>query len=182
MPPSSDQDERRFGPTRQPAEVSRSTPALDITLTTDWVSPSLARDRVRTWLTNHHWSPAHTDDLVLAVNEAVTNSIEHGYGISPEEAVTGPALPHATIEVHGEIALDEQGRRYAEFVIRDRGGWRTPTSDATRGNGIRLMQACTADFAIHHGITGTTVRFRSHPLPGLPHQGPMGPADDNGVG
>lgn len=182
MPPSSDQDERRFGPTRQPAEVPRATPAFDITLTTDWVSPSVVRDRVRSWLANHHWSPAHTDDLVLAVNEAVTNSIEHGYGISPEEAITGPALAHAMIEVHGEIAFDEQGRRYAEFVIRDGGDWRSPTDDATRGNGIRLMKACTADFAIHHGDTGTTVRFRSHPLPALPHHGPGGTPDGSGVG
>ncbi len=181
MPPSSDQDERRIGPARRAVEVSRSTPALDIALTTDWVSPSVARDRVRAWLISHHWSPAHTDDLVLAVNEAVTNSIEHGYGISPEAVATGPALPHATVEVHGEIAFDDQGRRYAEFVVRDRGDWRIPTSDATRGNGIRLMRACTADFTIQHSISGTTVRLRSHPLPALSHQGPVETTDDTGA-
>ena len=38
------------------------------------------------WLTTHGWPPAAQEDLVLAVNEAVSNSVEHGYGVQPGAA------------------------------------------------------------------------------------------------
>ena len=116
----------------------------------------------------HHWSPSHAEDLVLAVNEAVTNSIEHGHGLDPEQPTASPEWTHSTVEVHGQIVIDEQGRRRVELIIRDNGRWRPPTFDPRRGNGVTLMRACTDDVTISSSDSGTTVRLLSRPLPSLP--------------
>lgn len=156
MPPSS---ERQLGndPTR--ADVAQT---LDLVLAADWISPSVARDRVRGWLRANRWSPAHTDDLVLAINEAVSNSIEHGYRIGPDEA----PRPE-TVEIHGTINRAANGSRQAELVVRDQGVWQPPTEDprSTRGQGIRLMRACVEHLTIDGTDKGTTVVMHGRPVP-----------------
>jgi serine/threonine-protein kinase RsbW len=148
VPPSS---ERQLGnePTRAPG-----VPTLSLVLAADWISPSVARDRVRAWLKANQWSPAHTDDLVLAVNEAVSNSIEHGYQISQDD----PPGPQ-TIEVDGVITRASNGIRHAKISVRDTGSWVPPTVDeySTRGQGIRLMRACVEHLTIDGTSDGTTV-------------------------
>ena len=156
MPPSS---ERQLGnePTR--ADVAQT---LDLVLPADWVSPSVARDQVRTWLRANRWSPAHTDDLVLAVNEAVSNSIEHGYLVGPDDPPT-----QETVEVHGRIHRAADGSRHVELTIRDTGTWLPPVESAptTRGQGIRLMRACVDHLTIDGNSDGTTVTLHSRPVP-----------------
>jgi anti-sigma regulatory factor (Ser/Thr protein kinase) len=135
---------------------------LDLVLAADWVSPSVARDRVRTWLRANRWSPAHTDDLVLAVNEAISNSIEHGYRIGP-----GEPPREDLVTIRGEITQAADGSRSAEIVVRDSGVWRPPTEDgnSTRGQGIRLMRACVEHLSIDGSDKGTTVVMHSRPVP-----------------
>jgi serine/threonine-protein kinase RsbW len=150
VPPSSEQDDSRLG--------------FELVLAADWITPSVARDRVRSWLRTHHWSPAHTDDLVLAVNEAVSNSIEHGYGLVPDMAT--PLDDRSTVEVHARLDTDPDGTRRVEFTIRDRGRWLEPTGGpSTRGHGVRIMRACVENVRIDHGPAGTTVVLHSWPLP-----------------
>jgi serine/threonine-protein kinase RsbW len=156
VPPSS---ERQLGnePTR--ADVAQT---LDLVLAADWISPSVARDQVRTWLRANRWSPAHTDDLVLAVNEAVSNSIEHGYQVGPDDPSS-----HKTVEIHGRVLRARDGSRHVELVVRDTGRWLPPAEDArtTRGQGIRLMRACVEDLTIDGNADGTTVTLHSRPVP-----------------
>jgi anti-sigma regulatory factor (Ser/Thr protein kinase) len=135
---------------------------LDLDLAADWISPSVARDRVRAWLRANGWSPAHIDDLVLAVNEAISNSIEHGYEIGPDDA---PSM--ATVQIHGMIHRASDGSRHAELTIRDNGTWRPPTDDdhTTRGQGLRLMRACVDHLVIDGHPHGTTVIMHSRPTP-----------------
>lgn len=171
MPPSSEQDERRPGPADDATREQVGTRAearLDVVLAVDWVSPSIVRERVQAWLLAHRWSPAQADDLVLAVNEAVTNSIEHGYGVHPEEQAVSPRWAHSSVEVRGEVILDEQRRRRVELTIVDGGRWRPPTVDPDRGNGITLMRACADNVTISPGDNGTTVHLLSRPLPPSP--------------
>ena len=127
-------------------------PPLDLTLAADWVSPSVARDRVRTWLRAGGWTSPHLDDLVLAINEAVSNSIEHGYGI-------GPGSPAGTgvVELRGEMT-----DHHVTVTVRDSGTWRPPVDDpaSTRGQGIRLMRACVDDVTVEGSADGTTVVLR----------------------
>lgn len=154
MPPSS---ERQLGdePTRADAQQT-----LDLVLSADWISPSVARDRVRTWLRANHWSSTQIDDLVLAVNEAISNSIEHGYQVGPEDPPS-----EATVEIHGRIV--HTGSRHVRLTIRDTGRWLAPVEGAptTRGQGIRLMRACVAHLTIDGHANGTTVTLHSRPVP-----------------
>jgi len=156
VPPSS---ERQLGnePTR--ADVAQT---LDLVLAADWISPSVARDRVRGWLRANRWSPAHTDDLVLAVNEAISNSIEHGYQVGPEDPPTTE-----TVEIHGVIHRADNGSRHVEFTVRDAGAWQPPNEDghSTRGQGLRLMRACVEHVTVDGGDGGTTVTLHSRPVP-----------------
>jgi len=144
-------------PTR--ADVGQT---LDVVLAADWISPSIARDKVRAWLRANGWSPAHIDDLVLAVNEAISNSIEHGYRIGPADPPSGE-----TIEISGGIHRAPDGSRRVEFTVRDRGAWLPPTEDghSTRGQGLRLMRACVEHLSVAGGTGGTTVTLHSRPVP-----------------
>ncbi|MBC8091620.1 MAG: ATP-binding protein, partial [Pseudonocardia sp.] len=40
---------------------------------------SIVRERLRHWLDGLGWPEPELDDVVLAVHEAVSNSVEHGY-------------------------------------------------------------------------------------------------------
>lgn len=156
MPPSS---ERQLGNEPARADIAQT---LDLVLVADWISPSVARDQVRAWLKANRWSPAQTDDLVLAINEAVSNSIEHGYQIGPDDP------PNAeTVAVNGRIVQGHDGSRHVELIIRDTGTWHPPVEGAptTRGHGVRLMRACVDHLTIDGASTGTTVTMHSRPVP-----------------
>lgn len=159
MPPSSDQDRR---------DVTRSDSALStlrFSLAVDWVSPSLARERVRTWLRQLGWSPSHIDDLTIVISEAVSNSIEHGHGLAPESPPPDP-LAHRPVDVSCRVVADAPGERRVEFTIRDYGAW-LPARDGptTRGKGFNLMRACTDRLDVRRERTGTTVVALSRPIP-----------------
>lgn len=110
------------------------------------------------WLTTHGWPPEAQEDLVLAVNEAVSNSIEHGYGLRPGT----PGRP-GVVEVAAEI-MTTGGERRVEIAVRDRGTWRTPPRLRDhRRHGIPIMKACSAECVIDGTPSGTTVVLRSHP-------------------
>jgi two-component sensor histidine kinase len=96
------------------------------------------------------------------VNEAISNSIEHGYRVGPEEA----PRPE-TVEIHATITRAPNGSRRVEFVVRDAGAWQPPTEDphSTRGQGIRLMRACVEHLTIDGTDKGTTVVMHSRPVP-----------------
>jgi hypothetical protein len=61
------------------ASRSGSPQLLQLELAADPVVASMARDRVRQWLTALGWPAGQCDDIVLAVSEAVGNAIEHAY-------------------------------------------------------------------------------------------------------
>lgn len=139
-------------------------------LPAEWVAPSIARDRVRRWLTAHRWSPAHRQDLVLAISEAVSNSVEHGYGICADDTISSAlAVPSKIIELYGQVITNRDGVRRVEFTIRDYGRWAPPAMLCDRrGHGMTLMRACADEVIIDHTADGTTVVLRSRPLPRPP--------------
>jgi anti-sigma regulatory factor (Ser/Thr protein kinase) len=101
---------------------------------------ALARVRgtVRTWLSKVDAS--EPDDLVLAVDEAVANAIEHG---------------GADVVLS---AREEQGSVF--FVVFDRGRWRPAGDYKWRGRGIAIMRALVDDVQIEPSPSGTTVVLR----------------------
>ena len=128
------------------------------------------RAEVRRWLAPFALTEDTEDDLVLAVSEAVSNSVEHAY--TPPTADDTVELTFWT-ESHA-ICVD----------IVDRGQWRTPSGQPTgRGRGIEIMQRLVGFVQIRHDNRGTRVHFRHpfpdarsrHVAPRVPHLVPLTP-------
>lgn len=84
-------------------------------------------------------------DIVLAVNEAATNCVEHAYRGSGD----------GTVVI--EAALDD-GR--IVVCISDHGEWRTPsTAPTTRGRGLPIIRAIGDGVEVRRSVSGTTVRI-----------------------
>lgn len=82
-------------------------------------------------------------DITLVVNEACTNSIEHGYRDRPA----------GTMVVDAEV----DGREIY-IKITDSGSWKTPDPNPrTRGRGVPLMRAVSGGVVVEGTATGTTV-------------------------
>lgn len=106
-----------------------------------------------------------TAAIVLAVNEAVANAIEHG--------ARGNAAEHVVVEA----TLDGDG--LARFVVTDRGTWRPPPVVTNRGRGIDLMRAVMDDVRIDAAANGTIVHLarRLTPSPDPTESGTTSTAD-----
>jgi serine/threonine-protein kinase RsbW len=112
------------------------------------------RSELRRWLSPLALTRDDEDDLVLAVSEAASNSIEHAYG---------PATLDGTVEL---TFWTEPDAVCVEVV--DHGEWRIPSGQPTgRGRGIEIMQRLVASLSIRHDRRGTRVLLQ-HPLVGAP--------------
>lgn len=126
--------------------------AFHLTLTADPAALSLIRDRLREWLTAHQWPDVRLEDLVLAVNEAASNVVDHAY----------PAGVCGNIEIDGRVTAVSGGARVTELTVRDYGRWRPVLKwRANRQRGIPLMRAMVADLVIDGTDRGTSVQMRS---------------------
>jgi anti-sigma regulatory factor (Ser/Thr protein kinase) len=124
-------------------------------LPADAVAPSLARHRIRSWLTSLHWPPAAADDLVLAISEAVSNTVEHAY----------PRDRGGDVVVEADCVQRSDGGRQVVVTVRDSGAWHAPPAwHENRGRGLPLMRACTESMEIEGGPGGTQVRLVSKPV------------------
>jgi len=107
------------------------------------------RSHTRRWLAPLALNDDTEQDLVLAVNEAASNAIEHAY-LAP-----GPADRLTVSFWTGPHQL------YVE--VADHGRWRRPNADpGHRGRGILLMQQLAESVSIQKSPDGTRVRLR-HP-------------------
>ena len=119
-------------------------------------APSEVRRLLRQWLAGLSWPADETDDLLLAVSEAVSNSVDHAYP---------PGRP-GEVEFEARCETDSTGARYAVLVVRDRGAWRPqPEWHENRRRGLQLMRACTGSLEVDPGELGTTIRMTSRPVP-----------------
>ena len=128
------------------------------------------RAELRRWLAPLDLPDDDRDDLVLAVSEAATNAIEHGYrGGDPSGRV--------------EVAL-WRSARCLHIAVVDSGTWRQPTPGRGRGFGLPLMRRLVGAVAVDHGGDGTRVVLE-HPLAcrGAPrHRAPVGSRVVDGTG
>lgn len=103
------------------------------------------RRRLLTWIEPIGVPDAVVADIVLAVNEACTNSIEHAY----RDSDAGVILVEAFLE-DGQIVI----------CVADHGAWRTPSSQpSTRGRGLPIMHATSDTLELSRTSSGTTVRI-----------------------
>lgn len=119
-----------------------------------WTADPIHLPRIRTmtrsWLASLGLDADTTSDLVLAVNEAASNAIEHAY------VVPGPA---------DVVAVHFWTERHHLFVeVQDHGRWKPAAIDpGSRGRGITIMEQTVDSVVIQHGVDGTKVLMR-HPI------------------
>jgi anti-sigma regulatory factor (Ser/Thr protein kinase) len=116
------------------------------------------RRAFRRWLDRLGWPRTSAEELVLALNEAVSNSVEHAYS----QVGLGQ---HRPVWVRAELVMppDERaGRCQVVLDVRDAGRWRPPPSDpGHRGRGLAMMRALAAGLDVEPGRGGTRVRMVS---------------------
>jgi serine/threonine-protein kinase RsbW len=117
---------------------------LDRTIGADRMQVSLLRADLRAWLAAHGVEPECRDAVLLACSEAVANAIEHGYRDDP----------FGTIDVAATVTADA-----VEVRVTDRGVWRGPAVDVSRGRGLQLIRESMDQVLFDRG-EGTTVTMR----------------------
>jgi anti-sigma regulatory factor (Ser/Thr protein kinase) len=143
----------------RPGEQAADPPAeLLIALPAVSTSTRRIRQRLRAWLTGWGWVEDALDDIVMAVDEAVSNVVEHAYRLAPAPG---------DVRVHARIAGDPGGRR-AVVAVTDHGRWRpVPSDPGHRGRGLRMMDAFMASLRIERDDDGTEVTMTSTVLPAV---------------
>ncbi|GHF79114.1 serine phosphatase RsbU (regulator of sigma subunit)/anti-sigma regulatory factor (Ser/Thr protein kinase) [Amycolatopsis bartoniae] len=101
------------------------------------------RAAMRRWLSAVGVAGDVTGDLLLAVGEACTNSVEHAYGPAGGDV-------HLRIELRDDELV---------VTVRDDGRWRAARGK-NRGRGLTLMQKCGDDVQVNRTEEGTTVMIR----------------------
>jgi anti-sigma regulatory factor (Ser/Thr protein kinase) len=141
-------------------------------------TPALARRLLRQWLDSGNWPVNASDDLVLAVNEAITNAVEHAF--SADHRGGG-------IELDAHAEAGEDRARRVVVTVTDDGRWRPPPSDAGfRGRGLDMIRALVESLTVSPAASGTRVTMTSLPTAdprsltpdrtGGPHAHPSGTA------
>jgi PAS domain S-box-containing protein len=134
--------------------VCRASPgALRIEIDAAAAQLADARHRLAAWLLAAAVPEALAADIVLAVNEACTNSVEHAYSQGER----------GTIRVDSEIAGFQIHVR-----VSDSGLWKTPPSATDRGGrGLPLIKALS-DRGVLDGTPGGTEIQMSFRIPQTP--------------
>ena len=141
-----------------PGPTPAAAAELELTLAAVPAAARAARVAVRGWLQGHRWPEEDADDVVLAVNEAVANVIDHAYP---------PGRP-GSVHLEGRVvrAADDRSRS-AQISVTDRGSWnrahRTTTGAEHRGHGLAVMGGCVAEVHLQRSPAGTSVLLVSFP-------------------
>jgi serine/threonine-protein kinase RsbW len=114
---------------------------IEVVATADRLSE--IRRELLAWLEQMGVSGTDAADIVLVVNEAATNSVEHAY------RDVNPGLIRVEADVNaGQIVIG----------IADFGVWQPPTHQtSTRGRGLAIMHAVSDRMEMDHTPSGTTV-------------------------
>ncbi|WP_165922468.1 ATP-binding protein [Pseudonocardia endophytica] len=134
------------------------SPVLDVELAAEPASAARSRRALSSWLASLCGLTALCDvgqDLVLAVNEAISNSVEHAYGGGP-----GTVRLRARVRTVVDAGSGTRGcgRLEVSVEIIDHGCWREPPSDpGFRGRGLMMAEASVDHMGIERTSAGTTV-------------------------
>jgi serine phosphatase RsbU (regulator of sigma subunit)/anti-sigma regulatory factor (Ser/Thr protein kinase) len=121
-----------------------TTTRLDLELPADSRRLHELRVRVTRWLTEAGVTPAVIPDVVVALNEAASNSMLHAYS----------GLQHRGA-VHVSIALADHG---LTATVSDRGQWRAARTGHD-GRGIQMMHKLMTDVRVERDEQGTRVHL-----------------------
>jgi serine/threonine-protein kinase RsbW len=125
------------------------------------------RHEARRWLTDLGLPEDEQESVLLAVNEAVENAVEHAYADEDEGVVeltlwAEPGVVNVAVVDHGrwrEPGEDES----ATVEEAPTGGEESAVgTHGARGRGIVLMHRSVDSVAIRHDAAGTAVLLRHH--------------------
>lgn len=116
----------------------------------DAVTAAQLRRALRRWLREATLAPAEVrDDIILGVNEALANCVEHAY------------RAHDSAGTMKMQASHDAATQSVSVCVSDRGSWQPPSprrlSDPRRSRGIMLMHALADHCTITARPNGTTV-------------------------
>jgi serine/threonine-protein kinase RsbW len=133
---------------------------LELALSAEPSAPSRVRRAVTDWLfpfCGRQPLCEAAEDLVYAVSEAVSNSVDHAYAGSRRGGVTvrGRFRPTG----RGPVGCSTGVR--VELVVVDTGRWREPREvPEGRGRGLRMIGAFVDAVEVSQDGDGTTVTLR----------------------
>lgn len=134
-----------------PAEIANAERFARFGLEADAFAVAEVRQDFTQWLQRFFdLDPTRSNDLVLAINEALANAAEFAYLLADRPG---------TIDIEATYL---PGSQKLTVQICDRGTWRTRQTDPaprTRGRGIPLMEALSDDASIETSEEGTRVRM-----------------------
>ena len=99
------------------------------------------RSAIRAWLSSQQVE--RPEDVVLAVDEAVANAIEHSGRFRAE-----PVFIDVVARIDG---------RSIRVEVTDEGSWRPPHDDESRGRGLNIIGALMDDVQVARTTSGTSV-------------------------
>jgi len=105
------------------------------------------RRSVRAWLIELGAPTGDVEDIIVAVNEAAANTVEHAY----DDATSGTLRVVASASDAG-----------VTITVSDRGAWRPQVPSGERGRGLQLMRDLVDDLEVSRGRAdgpGTSVRL-----------------------
>jgi anti-sigma regulatory factor (Ser/Thr protein kinase) len=138
-----------------PADGDSLPTKLLIILRAEATAARTVRTRLRHWLTRWGWHDDDLDDVIMAVDEAVANVVDHAYCLQPEPG---------NVHVYAWIT-DRPTDHRATVSITDQGRWRPVLADpGYRGRGLVMMSSCMASLHIEHSSGGTSVTMTSAAL------------------
>jgi anti-sigma regulatory factor (Ser/Thr protein kinase) len=107
------------------------------------------RRAVERWADGHGLTEDDLIDVQLAIGEAVSNGIEHGY----RDGAAGP--------VELDLELRQEGpRRLLAVRVVDHGRWRpAPARPGHRGRGLAMIRSLSEDMCVTSDAQGTVVTF-----------------------
>jgi PAS domain S-box-containing protein len=127
------------------AIVLYRSPKASLVIDDTATAPKLTevRHRLAAWLAANGASDSSVSDLILVVNEACSNSVEHAYrGRDPGRMRVEAEMHDAEVHVR----------------VTDFGSWKAPSVDpGTRGRGLLLMRAVSDRVDLDGTPVGTTV-------------------------
>lgn len=134
------------------------TAPLQLALAAEPTAAFHIRARLRTWLHDHQWPADRRDDLVLVVNELVTNTIQHAYP---------PPRRRGSVDVTATVQPAGHDLRQVHIEVVDHGCWRLTAARNDR-YGLPLVAALMDDLVISTTIAGTQMVTNSSPVPTTP--------------
>jgi anti-sigma regulatory factor (Ser/Thr protein kinase) len=121
----------------------RTLEHIDVRLPAESSSVALARGALRRFFAGTALDERRTHDAMIAVAEAISNTIEHAYAGRPNQTFT--------------LRARYEGAACVVFVD-DGGRWND--ADTPSGRGVALMRQLSDDCSFSRGVNGTSVMLR----------------------